>query len=224
MGREPPPTPLNGTALVAWLSRQALVDGPAATPSFVAGLGRWLGWADAIPLAAAVQAPTAAGPSARPRTAAVGVHAVELEAQRVRAALSRAIDDDAALAADTDFAPHRRHVAALQHEMELDIATLRTQVRAAVARQSPALARLAAIDGVLAAVVAPREQHLLGTLPALLERHFTRLRRDHADAPAAWLPAFRHDTRQLLLAELDLRLQPVQGLLDALRAPPRETP
>ena len=35
-------------------------------------------------------------------------------------------------------------------------------------------------------------------------------------APPAWLPRFRQDMQRLLLAELDLRLQPAQGLVDAL--------
>jgi Protein of unknown function (DUF3348) len=33
-----------------------------------------------------------------------------------------------------------------------------------------------------------------------------------------WLDNFRHDMRQLLLAELDLRLQPSLGLLQTLRS------
>ncbi|KAG1370508.1 hypothetical protein G6F59_018666 [Rhizopus arrhizus] len=36
--------------------------------------------------------------------------------------------------------------------------------------------------------------------------------------PGAWLDVFRKDMRSVLLAELDVRLQPVEGLLAALRA------
>jgi hypothetical protein len=73
-----------------------------------------------------------------------------------------------------------------------------------------------------------RQQGVLATLPALLETHFKRLRRADEDAGAArhatpprapWLTVFRKDMQRLLLAELDLRLQPVQGLIDALRTP-----
>jgi hypothetical protein len=35
--------------------------------------------------------------------------------------------------------------------------------------------------------------------------------------PGAWLDVFRKDMRSVLLAELDVRLQPVEGLLAALR-------
>ncbi|HEX7936672.1 MAG TPA: DUF3348 family protein, partial [Paraburkholderia sp.] len=36
-------------------------------------------------------------------------------------------------------------------------------------------------------------------------------------APGAWLDVFRKDMQSVLLAELDVRLQPVEGLLAALR-------
>lgn len=39
-----------------------------------------------------------------------------------------------------------------------------------------------------------------------------------AVTPGAWLDVFRKDMRSVLLAELDVRLQPVEGLLAALRA------
>jgi hypothetical protein len=39
-----------------------------------------------------------------------------------------------------------------------------------------------------------------------------------APTPGAWLETFRKDLRSVLLAELDVRLQPVEGLLAALRA------
>jgi hypothetical protein len=48
-----------------------------------------------------------------------------------------------------------------------------------------------------------------------------------ADAPAdtaaaaAWLAVFRQDMQRLLHAELALRLQPVQGLLEALHSAPQ---
>jgi hypothetical protein len=39
----------------------------------------------------------------------------------------------------------------------------------------------------------------------------------HAVAPNAWLDVFRKDMQSVLVAELDVRLQPVEGLLAALR-------
>ncbi|HYS65580.1 MAG TPA: DUF3348 family protein, partial [Paraburkholderia sp.] len=68
-------------------------------------------------------------------------------------------------------------------------------------------------------------------VPGLLAGHFERLRKAEqaalaeADAeasaaltPGAWLDVFRKDMQSVLLAELDIRFQPVEGLLAALRA------
>ncbi|MFT4267926.1 MAG: DUF3348 family protein, partial [Xenophilus sp.] len=94
-------------------------------------------------------------------------------------------------------------------------------LRDALAARSPALARLAAVDAVMERALAAREQALLGALPARLQKHFERLRREAGPEapPSAWLPAFRRDLQALLLAELDFRLQPLEGLMQALRTP-----
>jgi hypothetical protein len=83
------------------------------------------------------------------------------------------------------------------------------------------MARLAAVDVVMEQVLGAQERSLLAGVPALLETHFKRLRQA---APDAWLDRFRRDAREVLLAELDLRFQPVDGLLEALRAAHRDIP
>ncbi|MED5619122.1 DUF3348 domain-containing protein [Ideonella sp. BN130291] len=134
----------------------------------------------------------------------------------------------------TDYAPYRQRHLARQKAIEAGIARLRGQLRGALAGGAPPLRKLAAVDAVLEQVVGAREQHLLSKLPSLLERHFERLRRaagalaapgvsDALPAPAqptapAWLDVFHKDLHQVLLAELELRLQPAEGLLDALRS------
>lgn len=132
-------------------------------------------------------------------------------------------------AADTDFAPHRQRYLAHQHRMHIRIAPLRARVREALeASASPALVRLAAVDAVMEQALDTHEQTLLARIPALLERRFQRLRGAHGTGPVAdddspghgaWLATFRHDLHAVLLAELDLRLQPVEGLVEALRTP-----
>lgn len=218
-----PRTPLNGSALVGLLTQLALVDGQPAKPSFIEGMGRWLGWADAIPLSAALQAPPVAapeptGPQRAPRPAA----ALEAEFSRVQSALRRAIEDDSQPApAEADFPSYRRRYVNLQQAMQAGIAALRAQARVAVARVSPALGQLAAIDAVMDQALAEREQALLTLMPALLQKHFERLHAASSSGapPAAkpndWLKTFRQDMKRMLLAELDLRLQATQGLLEA---------
>ena len=101
--------------------------------------------------------------------------------------------------------------------MEAAVSALRAQARAVLQRSAathPELATLAALDTTLAAVLAPRELAQLALMPVLLERHFMRPEARQNGAPGA----FKDDMRRLLCAELELRLQPALGLLDALRA------
>ncbi|MFJ0904018.1 DUF3348 family protein, partial [Bordetella bronchiseptica] len=88
---------------------------------------------------------------------------------------------------------------------------------------------LAVVDAIMERSLGARERTLLAAVPTLLERHFERLRQaalagpqEAGDAappqPGAWLATFGRDMRSVLLAELDIRLQPVEGLLAVLRA------
>lgn len=151
-------------------------------------------------------------------------HAAIAESRRVRAELARAITDDASLSADAasglDPMPWRQAYQARQRAMETRIGALRASVRTALAGQSPELARLASLDAVLERTLAPRERQLLGTVPGLLERHLERQRRqDTAVSAGAGHAVPGLDRRSLqtaLLAELDVRLQPIDGMLEAL--------
>ncbi|MDQ0569588.1 hypothetical protein QFZ42_001422 [Variovorax paradoxus] len=217
-------TVFNGSALVRLLSRLAETDVREPRQATADRLSQWFGWTDAISLSAALDGvPAAATSSSRLRPAA---NAEERECARARTALANAIAEDGTAAAATDFAPFRRRYLALQQAMEAGIGPLRGRLRAALAAKSPAMARLAAVDVVMEQVLAAREHSLLAGVPALLEKHFTRLSEDGlptAAEPASeaqageWLHVFRKDMKNVLLAELDFRFQPVEGLLEAFR-------
>jgi hypothetical protein len=229
MERELLGTGLGESTLVGLLSSLSLLDAPPTKPPFVQGLGQWLGWAEALSLSAALQRPAGADAAATAR-APMAAQA-ERDYGRVVAQLLREIDDAAATdprrtasPGDADFGAFRQRHGALQQAMQAAIEPLRRQLRAAVAAQSPSLQRLAAIDAVLEQALAAREQALLALMPTLLERHFERLQRAPGGAAAdagATAPSatgrFRQDMQRLLRAELQLRLQPLQGLLEALR-------
>ena len=151
------------------------------------------------------------------------------------------------VAVDTpaDYAVFRQRYLAQQQSMETAVGNLRGRLRGMLATRTPAMARLAVVDAVMERALGERERNLLGTLPGLLAGHFERLRdasqkaalvdgADHVDhvdqaatardaasaapaAPDAWLDVFRKDMQSVLLAELEVRLQPVEGLLAALR-------
>ncbi len=128
---------------------------------------------------------------------------------------------------DADAPPWRHHYLSQQQSMLARIGPLRSRVRAVLTARSAALARLAALDAVFEHALGEREQHLLATVPALLERHFAPSDQALQLASAPPLPPQQADAQrapeaqrrlmqQLLLAELELRLQPVAGMVDAL--------
>jgi hypothetical protein len=128
------------------------------------------------------------------------------------------------------YAPYRRFYEAHQRDMELSIQPLRSNVREALAKASPRLKKLADLDAALEKILRDRERQLLSKVPMLLKKRFEKLFKEHqqklvdarqADNPAAWMQAgawlarFCSDMQSLLLAELELRLQPTLGLIEA---------
>lgn len=130
------------------------------------------------------------------------------------------------------YAPLRRYHQAHQRDMENSVRSLRAKVRDGVALASPALRQLVALDAALEGVLGEREARLMASLPSLMEKRFNQLRKAHLQArqdlpaaddkpalwmqPGAWLARFCTELQTVLLAELDLRLQPAVGLLEAL--------
>jgi hypothetical protein len=128
------------------------------------------------------------------------------------------------------YAPYRRFYEAHQREMELSVQPLRGNVREALAKASPRLKKLADLDAALEKILRERERQLLSKVPLLLKKRFEQLFNAHqqklvdtlqADNPAswthagAWLARFCNDMQMLLLAEVELRLQPTVGLIEA---------
>jgi hypothetical protein len=129
------------------------------------------------------------------------------------------------------YAPFRRYHQAHQRDMESNARSLRATVRDGIANASPQLKQLAALDAAFDGILCEREARLLSTIPSLFERRFHHLRKahqqtlpattqadDNPDAwmkPGAWLARFCGELQAVLLSELDLRLLPAVGLLEA---------
>lgn len=242
MARGSPRTSFDSSRLIRALSDLVSTDAAPPRQSFADRLGQWLDFADAIALFSALNGSTdaAGGPATAEHPA------LRDEFARVRGALLDSINTDGVLTpgkarirlpapawhASTpgaaDYLPYHRYYLAHQRDMGAAIAPLRASVRAGLAQRAPALRQLAALDGVLDQALAPRERSLLATVPQLLGRHFEQLHQAHRSAlptpddparwlqPGAWLHTFCQDMRVVLRAELELRLQPVAGLMDAL--------
>ena len=241
MLQAPQRTALSGPTLIRLLARLTDVDVPESRQSLSDRLSQWLGWTDAIALSSALDgSPPVVAAGAR----AFG-SAEENECARVRAALAHAIADDGAApvakrrgaakapenTAAVDYAVFRQRYLAIQQSMETAIGILRGRLRDMLAARTPAMARLAGVDAAMERALSEREQNLLAPVPALLGGHFERLRQAEQETlaaaqasgdapevtPGAWLDVFRKDMQSVLLAELDVRFQPVEGLLAALR-------
>ncbi|MBY4895928.1 DUF3348 domain-containing protein [Cupriavidus sp. AU9028] len=234
---------LSGPALVRLLAGLSGIDAAAPTESLANQLSQWLGWTEAIALSSALQGP-AGGARTLASVANDPAQREARECARVRTALATAIAGEtgagsqrrgpgrpaaiaAAIDAAVDYSVYQQRYQHLQQTMEAAIRPLRTRLRAALSVR-PGMAQLAAVDAVMERVLSQREQSLMAGVPALLQPHFERLRQaealaqqsdaaDTAARPGAWLRTFREDMQRVLMAELEIRFQPVEGLLAALR-------
>jgi hypothetical protein len=203
------------------LGEWAPVDAHASGMDFAERLSLWLNAFDAIGLQAAHQSIKAIKTTVPTKTSearSTRPQAIADEVQRVRTALVNAIErnslaSDKVQQADAGYSAFRQRHLELQRRMEQTIDPLRDHVRQTLCRISPKLRQLAALDAVLEQLLAPRAQVLLPEMAALMERRFDQLARSNADG---WLETFGKDWRLALLAELDLRLEPVAGLIEAL--------
>lgn len=138
----------------------------------------------------------------------------------------------------TAFGPYRRFHAAHQRQMETRLRSLRASVRIQLMQRGGHLQQLATLDTALENILGEREALLLGKVIKMLEKRFVQalklhLKQHNATASdtaspqgvhqqtLSWLMPHRQALRSALLAELDTRLQPTLGLLEALTS---ETP
>ena len=128
----------------------------------------------------------------------------------------------------TSYEPYQRFYTTHQREIAFKVKRLRTNTRQALIELSPRLAQLSALDAALEKTLAVHSRKLFSKVPVLLEKRFQTLRQQHQQAlgaqdddphlwllPGGWLDTFYSEMQGLLLAELEERLQPVLGLIEA---------
>ena len=237
MTRSSPGTNFNSSRFVRFLAELSIVDAAESKQAFAERLGQWLDFADAIALHAAH------GSAAAQRSGAESSMSTALtdEFAAARAAWASSIAANCAKwptsssTADLDSAaayePYRRFYSAQQGEMDVAIRPWRNKARRALTQAGGKLGQLASLDAALDKILSARERQLLATVPALLERRFALLASAHRQrlaetgqpddparwgSPGGWLADFGKELAMVLLAELDLRLQPTVGLIEAL--------
>ena len=241
-------TNLHSSKLIRVLNDLALLDAVEPGTAFAERLGLWLDLNDAITLCAAHNAATARQQTMPSQVMSVKPVAIGDELAAVQAALANSITKgsslkggqarmalpspklDEPLEIATAYEPYRRYYLAHQRNMDSSVGPLRARARELLAKASPALKTLAALDAVFDGVLCDRESKLLAKLPSLLEQRFGQLLKTHQQAlietqqaddpagwmkPGGWLVRFCHELQTVLLAELDVRLQPTIGLAEA---------
>ena len=245
MVQAPQRTAFSGPTLIRLLARLTDVEFTESRQSLSDRLSQWLHWTDAIALSTALNrnpSDVTAGAQAfgspeenecaRVRSALanaiVSNNAFAAVKQHRR---TQAPSHGAPMDAAVDYPAFRQGYLSMQQAMETDIGNLRGRLREKLAARTPAMTCLAEVDAVMERALNPRERSLLAAVPGLLRGHFERLRQAEqktladteasgdtsAVTPGAWLAVFRKDMQSVLLAELELRFQPVEGLLAALR-------
>lgn len=236
--------PHHYSRLVRLLSDFSVADIQATSRDFADRLGQLLGFADSIILADALK-PQRAVTGASTCAAAEAIKAAFLQGQNSLVTLifssctpgaeSTRVRWPALNATPVPviYEPYERFYLALQRQLDTGVRGLRSSVRDGMTRVSTGLAQLAALDLALEDRLWSHSRRFYGVIPRILEQRFQHLnlqkpdqpeparpasqqRQVASDRPVEWQSQFCRETRSLLLAELELRLQPVMGLIEAL--------
>lgn len=122
---------------------------------------------------------------------------------------------------DLSYDPFYRFYLAHQREQDLALRVLRAGARDALSGCSPGLKKLSVLDQALDDTLWDHTRRFFALIPRLLERRFALLQKQQQPQ---WLIQFRKDIQALLLAELDLRLQPILGMVEALEKEVKHNP
>jgi hypothetical protein len=229
--------------LIRRLAELDLLEGIEPAGDFADELGQWMHFTDAIALSSVHESGMAKMAAQSPALREAAGVRLTAEFERLHAFMVSSITKSCsatggkthiklplALDLEVSYLPYRQFYEAHQRAMELSVEPMRVNLRAALAKASPELRKLAELDIVMEKILRERESRLLARVPMLLQKRFNahyalhleqRAASDAPDNPAAWmhpgswLARFCLDLQSLLLAEAELRLQPSAGLLEA---------
>lgn len=250
MSSAPQRSLLHSSALVQCLHRQGLLAPVMDLPELGQQLGDWLDFRHAIALQGFMGTLTASEHAPSAPLARVDARVLRERFAQVRQTLEDAIREDRAPAAGLPLItppplqpqtpmegqnaldPWRRFVLGHQRQMDHLSRSLRVQLRGMLETGNTAQQQLARLDKLFENALLERETRLFGQLAARYEPRLTALLKaecaqatGRATEPTS--PArvdLLQDIRQALLAELDVRLQPLLGLIDALSPSPNPIP
>lgn len=242
MTQLPLPASASTSRLVRFLSEWIDGEVTAATTGFADRLGQLFDLPDSIKISSALETV----PGVRFEPCELSIDALRNEFFNGRASLIRTAlrtlapgsghtrvrfpaENTAATATATEVTdpePYLVFYALLQRDIDFRARTLHAAIRESVAGFSPSLAQLCALDGALNEPLAANNRRLFGAIPGLLEKRFEFLVAEYRltvpegqHEPGLWtqsLATLRNDMRGLVLAEIETRLLPALGLIEAL--------
>ncbi|MET4026141.1 hypothetical protein ABIE59_001666 [Marinobacter sp. MBR-99] len=219
----------HSSKLLAQLAQLGTPAASDALPCFAERLSRLFGLGDTMTLDAAT-AYRARQPG--PVQDAV-VEKLTDELTTTRRALVRRVRtwaDDLELEGEPEFEPVLNAWLALQRKIAANSRQLRDKVRKSMKGQSQTLARLAELDAVFDHTMAGYTSQCFSTVSKVLEQRFRTLQtspehpNNSGKATGDWFHRYCEEAQALLLAELDVRLEPVLGLLEACHNEVNNTP
>jgi len=185
-------------------------------PCLAERLGRLFGLGDTMSLDGAIAWRARQSGSPQP----VVIEQLTRELATTRRALIRRIENwtgEVEFEGEPAFEPLHNAWLGVQRKVAATSRQLRDKVRKAMKEQSPALAHLAELDAVFDQTMAGYTSQCFAAVPKELEQRFQTLQNADRPTPKSddWLRRYCEEAQNLLLAELDVRLEPVLGLLEA---------
>lgn len=223
---------LSGTVLVRFLTSLGLSDAELSNDNFAERMSRLIGLSDSINIAQAHRNVSFEAGQSGGELQQMLKQDFDAVRQGIEEVIDRSFGDPEkagrlkmpALKVEDgapEYEPYQRFYMAQQREMDYRILPLWSNMREAVAGASPEMAQLAAIDTALGESLVPHAKELFGVVPRLLKKRFEQLHDASGEETVSgevpqWLKTFRTDMQELLFAELEVRLLPVIGLLEAV--------
>ena len=213
-------------AQLAHLGTAATTD---ALPCFAERLSRLFGLGDTMTLDAA----TAYRARQPGQAQGAVVDKLTAELATTRRALVRRVHtwaDELELEGEPECEPVLNAWLALQRKIAANSRQFRDKVRKSMKDQGQTLARLAELDAVFDHTMAGYTGQCFSTVSQVLEQRFRALQtsdeqpQTSGQAPHDWFHRYCEEAQALLLAELDVRLEPVLGLLEACHNEVNNTP
>ena len=112
-------------------------------------------------------------------------------------------------------APYLSFYTAHQRQIDVKVQRLQILVRDAVAGLSPELAQLCALDTALGDTLVVHSRKFFAVIPQLLEQYFDRLLQQNQGQWQQLHQQLCSKMQELLLAEIEARLLPALGLIEA---------